>query len=177
MARRLEGSVDYNSENWQDVIASAEMGALACVAFLMVFEAGSRLVYWPKRRYRPHRTPRAMPGGAFAWAGAAAMGDEELCALVGLDAFLMLRYLQISPIEHPAGCAPKQRDDQVPAAVHAPHGLLRVLGPRRAVPALLHGHARGADARLLPLHALERRRRLAAAVGAGHAHVPRARPR
>ena len=34
MARRLEWSIDYTSENWQDVTASAEMGALACSVFL-----------------------------------------------------------------------------------------------------------------------------------------------
>ena len=98
MARRLEWSIDYTSENWQDVTTTAEMGALACLVFLVVFEVGrrrSRLVYWPKRRYRPHRTPRAMPSGALAWASAIAMGDEELCALVGLDAYLMLRYLRL----------------------------------------------------------------------------------
>ena len=42
MARRLEWSIDYTSENWQDVTTTAEMGALACLVFLVVFEVGRR---------------------------------------------------------------------------------------------------------------------------------------
>ena len=96
--RRLE--VDYHSENWQSINLSLEFSAVVAVLLLMVFECGrarKRHVFWSKRRYTPHRTPRSMPLGAFAWVPTAfLMPGSDLAALVGLDAYMLLRYTKLA---------------------------------------------------------------------------------
>ena len=87
--RRLE--IDYSNEDWQSINLTLEFSLMVTLLLFLIFECGrshKRNVYWPKRRYKPHHTPRRMPLGPFAWLHTAfMMPGHDLAELVGLDAY------------------------------------------------------------------------------------------
>jgi hypothetical protein len=87
---------EYANENAGDITATLEITVVAAALFLALFESQRRrqpAVFWPKRRYSPARSPAEMPRG---WVGAAAaVPGRALLPLVGLDAYMILRYTRI----------------------------------------------------------------------------------
>lgn len=57
---------------------------------------GQREIYAPRLRTKPHRCPPQPPSGLFGWLTTTySLSDEETLRVVGLDAFMFLRYLKI----------------------------------------------------------------------------------
>ena len=97
-ARQL-ADLDYGDETWSSIILTLEFSLFAMVCLVAIFELGrsrTRLIYWPKRRFQQHRSPRRMPLGIGAWLPIAfTMPGHELRRLIGLDAYMMIRYLKL----------------------------------------------------------------------------------
>ena len=99
--RRLDNEY-YSTENFQSIFATLLMSGLGAIALIATFESlHSRpslfAVFHPRvQEVPPHRQPPAPCVGFCAWAAlASSMPERELRRHIGLDAFMMMRYIKV----------------------------------------------------------------------------------
>jgi len=78
------------------LVLQSAVGAVVYIIFELL--RGQREVFWPKRRSHPTRCPnKDLSGSIFSWIHPVLeISDDETLKLVGLDGFVLLRFLRLT---------------------------------------------------------------------------------